>query len=117
MGLELRGIQEVLSGKRATHTHRLITVICCRAALGELGFLRGQERLLLQEMGWFAVIKVKGAVQKQKGFVLNLMCSSCLWMSVTDSVLRKSVCLAALRKGGLELHRCTPSHGYLALDQ
>lgn len=68
-------------------------------------------------MGEFAVIKVKGAVHKQKGFVLNLMCRDCLWMSVTDSVLRKSVCLAALRKGGLELHRCTPSHGYLALYQ
>ena len=38
---------------------------------GELGFLSGQEVLLLQEMGQFLMIKVKGAAHKQKGVVLN----------------------------------------------
>lgn len=82
----------------------------------ELGFLSGQEVLLLKETGQFVMIKVKGAAHKQKGVVLSLMSKDCLWRSVTDSVLRKSVCLTALRKGGLK-HRGAPGHGYLALCQ
>lgn len=48
---------------------------------GELGFLSGQEVLLLQETGQFVVIKVKGAAHKQKGVVLSLMCRDCPWTS------------------------------------
>lgn len=82
----------------------------------ESGFLLGQEVLLLQETVQFVMIKVKGAAHKQKGVALSLVSRGCPWRSVTDSVLSKSVCLTALRKGGLN-HRCTLSHGYPALCQ
>lgn len=106
-----------MSAKRAAHDVLASAGRQQSGSPGELSFLSGQEVFLLQETGQFAMIKVKGAAHKQKD-VLNLMCRACQWTSVTDSVLRNSVCLTALTKGGLELlHRCTPSHGYLALCQ
>ncbi|NWZ53754.1 TAF5L factor, partial [Haliaeetus albicilla] len=59
---------------------------------------------------------LQDSIKRVKDGPPSLTTIYCLWMSVTDSVLRKSVCLTALRKGGLELlHWCTPSCGYLVL--
>lgn len=72
VGPEGGGMGDVVSAKRAVQD--TLTSAGCQqsSSPGELGFLSGQEALLHQEMGQFAMIKVKGAAHRQKGIEFDV---------------------------------------------